>query len=153
MLLDIAANPASGVSEFPDWLVVVMGLSTVFICLIALIAMLILMSAIIRAFTGKKQEAPQAPAPQVSAPQAVAPQAPAAAPMLNKQEMVAAMGVAIAQDMGTEVSHIRIHSITPVGSVQPVQDKQKLVAAIGVAIAEEMNTGLSGIRIHSIRRV
>ena len=84
--------------------VVLMGLVTVFVVLICLIIIIKLMGAIMV----KAAPAEQADA-AVHAPAA----APAAAPAVsgNKQQVVAAIAVAIAEEMGTEVSHIRIHSI------------------------------------------
>ena len=84
--------------------VVLMGLVTVFVVLICLIIIIKLMGAIM----GKAAPAEQAEA-AVPAPAA----APAAAPAVsgNKQQVVAAIAVAIAEEMGTDVSHIRIHSI------------------------------------------
>ena len=70
--------------------VVLMGLITVFVEKVA-----------------KKQPAP-AVAPAAAAP-AAAP-APAVSAQ-NNQQIVAAIAVAIAEEMGTDVSHIRIHSI------------------------------------------
>lgn len=84
--------------------VVLMGLVTVFVVLICLIIIIKLMGAIM----GKAAPAEQAEA-AVPAPAA----APAAAPAVsgNKQQVVAAIAVAIAEEMGTDVSHIRVHSI------------------------------------------
>ena len=81
--------------------VVLMGLVTVFVVLICLIIIIKLMGAIM----GKAAPAEQA--------EAAVPAAPAAAPAVsgNKQQVVAAIAVAIAEEMGTDVSHIRIHSI------------------------------------------
>lgn len=80
--------------------VVLMGLVTVFVVLICLIIIIKLMGAIM---------VKAAPVEQAEA----AVPAPAAAPAVsgNKQQVVAAIAVAIAEEMGTDVSHIRIHSI------------------------------------------
>lgn len=86
-------------------MVVVMGLVTVFVCLICLIVIMKLMSLIIGAAKGKGDKT----APVVSAPVPAPAVAPAVA--VNKQQLVAAIGAAIAEDMGTDVSHIKIHSI------------------------------------------
>lgn len=85
--------------------VVAMGLVTVFVVLICLIIIIKLMGAIM-AGAGKA-----APAPAPAAPAAAAPAAAAAAPQPNKQQLVAAISAAIAEDMGGSVDHIRIHSI------------------------------------------
>ena len=85
--------------------VVAMGLITVFVVLICLIIIIKVMGAIM-AGAGKA-----APAPAPAAPAAAAPAAAAAAPQPNKQQLVAAISAAIAEDMGGSVDHIRIHSI------------------------------------------
>ena len=83
--------------------VVVMGIVTVFVCLIALIAIIYIMGGIVNKATYKTAPA-AAPAP------VAAPAAPVQ-PSVNKQQLVAAMAAAIAEEMGTDVNHIRIHSI------------------------------------------
>ena len=85
--------------------VVAMGLITVFVVLICLIIIIKVMGAIM-AGAGKA-----APAPAPAAPAAAAPAAAAAAPPPHKQQLVAAISAAIAEDMGGIVDHIRIHSI------------------------------------------
>ena len=85
--------------------VVAMGLITVFVVLICRIIIIKVMGAIM-AGAGKA-----APAPAPAAPAAAAPAAAAAAPQPNKQQLVAAISAAIAEDMGGSVDHIRIHSI------------------------------------------
>ena len=85
--------------------VVAMGLITVFVVLICLILIIKIMGSIMMS-VGKASPAP-APAPRAAAP------APAvsSAPQPNKQQLVAAISAAIAEDMGADVDHIRIHSI------------------------------------------
>lgn len=84
--------------------VVAMGIITVFVVLICLIILIKIMGAIMGSTT------PAAPAPQPAAPPAPAPAAPAPA-QGNKQQLVAAISAAIAEEMGSGVEHIRIHSI------------------------------------------
>ncbi len=87
--------------------VVAMGLCTVFVVLICLIVIIKIMGAIM---AGRgSSPAPQAAAAPAPAPTAI-PAAPAA-PQMNKQQLVAAISAAIAEDMGSGVEHIRIHSI------------------------------------------
>lgn len=86
--------------------VVLMGLITVFVVLICLIVLIRILGAVMVAITGKKPA--QAPAAPAAAP---APAAAAPAASGDKQKLVAAMAAAIAEDMGTDVDHIRIHSI------------------------------------------
>lgn len=87
-------------------LVIGMGLGVVFVGLICIIILCYLMSAVIKALKGNEQSAPAAPA----APVAVAP-APAQAPIENRQELIAAVSAVIAEELGTDVSAIRIKSI------------------------------------------
>lgn len=84
--------------------VVAMGLITVFVVLICLIIIIKIMGAIMAGRAAAP--APAAPAP---APRAAAPVPAAAQP--NKQQLVAAISAAIAEEMGSSVEHIRIHSI------------------------------------------
>ena len=83
--------------------VVLMGIGTVFFGLICIIALSLAMSAICRSMGGA--------APVVAAP--AAPAAPAARTdaIPNRQAMIAAISAAIAEDMGTDISGIRILSV------------------------------------------
>lgn len=86
--------------------VVLMGLATVFVVLVCIIFIIKLMSSIIN--SGRKS-ADSAPAQPAAAPAAVP--APAPAAIADNSQLVAAVSVAIAESMGTDVSHLRIHSI------------------------------------------
>lgn len=86
--------------------VVAMGLITVFVVLICLIIIIKIMGALIGGRTSSTPAAAPAPAPAAPAPVAAAPQAAA-----NKQQLVAAISAAIAEEMGSGVEHIKIHSI------------------------------------------
>lgn len=79
-----------------------MGVGTVFVGLICLILVCKIMSL----FTGKSSE--QKPNPVVSP---IIQQPVAEQPIENKQELIAAISVAVAEELGTDVSGIRIHSI------------------------------------------
>ena len=79
--------------------VVAMGLITVFVVLICLIIIIKIMGAIMAGVSK--------PAPAPAAASTVA----NAAPQPNKQQLVAAVSAAIAEDMGGSVDHIKIHSI------------------------------------------
>ena len=84
--------------------VILMGVGIVFIGLICIILLTTAMSAICRSM-GDKTSAP--------APAAPAPAAPAAqtAAIPNRQAMIAAIAVAVAEEMGTDPAGIRILSI------------------------------------------
>lgn len=88
--------------------VVAMGLVTVFVVLICLIIIIKLMGALIGNRTGST---PAASAPVPAAPAAPAPAAAAVSAAPNKQQLVAAISAAIAEEMGSGVEHIKIHSI------------------------------------------
>ena len=77
--------------------VCLMGMGTVFFGLICLIVLTTLLGRI----CGRKQ-----PAAAISAP--------AAAPAVNQQELIAAVSAAIAEDLGTDITGIRILSIKKV---------------------------------------
>ena len=96
-----------------------------------------------RLFGKKADEAPLAPtaASQVQQPE----------PIANRQQFVAAIASAIAMEMGTDVSGLRIHSIRRTGAAVP--NRGPFVAAVSAAIAMQMGTEPGGLRIHSIRPV
>ena len=97
----VSALLAAGGENISNLFVVVMGVGIVFIGLLSIVILTTIMSAVIRAFEGKKTEA--APA--------AAPAAAAAAPIANRGELVAAIAACVAEDLGTDVSGIRIVSI------------------------------------------
>ncbi|MBE7051128.1 MAG: oxaloacetate decarboxylase [Ruminococcaceae bacterium] len=78
--------------------VCILGIGTVFAGLICIIILCKLMSLVCGLFPEKKQEAaPKAPAANSTA-------------IANKQEIVAAVCAAIAEDIGTDVKNIRVVS-------------------------------------------
>ncbi|MGL6201204.1 MAG: OadG family protein [Lachnospiraceae bacterium] len=87
--------------EVRDLQVVLMGMGTVFVCLAILIVMIVIMGKIMQGVIK-----PEAAEGQVQPP--VNNVNPA-----EKQKIVAAISVAIAEELKTDVSMIRIHSITP----------------------------------------
>jgi len=97
----VSALLAAGGENISNLFVVVMGVGIVFIGLLSIVILTTIMSAVIRAFEGKKKE--EAPA--------AAPAAVAAAPIANRGELVAAIAACVAEDLGTDVSGIRIVSI------------------------------------------
>lgn len=86
----------------PNLYVVGMGLGVVFVGLISIIILCYIVSAIGRAAGGNDT----ADAKQVPVQTA----APTAAPIQNRQEVIAAVAAAAAEDMGTDISAIRILS-------------------------------------------
>lgn len=84
-------------TEIPDWFVVCMGLGTVFVGLICII----IICKIIGLFFANKTVQPEKEMqPVVSAP----------VENENRQEILAAISAAVAEDMGTDISAIRILS-------------------------------------------
>lgn len=84
--------------DYSNLFVCLMGLCTVFVGLICIIVLVSVMSNVVR-LTDKKTAAPASAAPAAPAASAVTP------------ELVAAVAAAIAEDMGTDISAIRIVSM------------------------------------------
>ena len=81
--------------EYSSLFVCLMGMGTVFFGLICLIVLTMIMGKIVGG-----RAAPAAPAP-----------APAAKPEPDRQELVAAVSAAIAEELGTDITGIRILSM------------------------------------------
>ena len=132
--------------------VVLMGLGTVFFGLVCIIILCSIMSRICTMLDKKTDNTPAA------AP-AAAPASPAvqAAPVQNRQAMIAAISAAIAEELGTDISAIRIRSLKQVGGIAPAAapagSRQEVIAAVSAAIAEELGTDISAIRIRSFKKI
>ena len=87
--------------EISNGVVVLLGVGIVFVGLVCIIVLCSIMSAIVGKLAKKPAAAPAA-APAPVAEQAVIP---------NRREMVAAISAAIAEELGVEVSGIKILSI------------------------------------------
>ncbi len=85
--------------EISNGFVVAMGLGVVFVGLICIVILCKIMSF----FCKEKASATQTPAP-VAAPPVQA------APIANKQELIAGICAVIAEELGTDVSSIRVLS-------------------------------------------
>ena len=85
--------------------VVLVGVGIVFVGLVSIIILCTIMSAIIRATTKNGAVSSPAAAPAVKAPAA----APAA--IANRGELVAAISAVIAEELGEDISAIRITSL------------------------------------------
>ena len=83
--------------EYGSLFVCLMGMGTVFFGLICLIVLTTIMGKIVGG-----RPAPAAPAPVAAAP---------AAPEGNRQEIAAAVSAAIAEELGTSITGIRIVSM------------------------------------------
>ena len=114
------------------------------------------MSAVCRHLSGKENEAaPQAPAASQAAPVAAPVPTPAGSEIPNRGELIAAVTAAIAEELGTDISALRVRSFRRVGAASPVADpaRGEFVAAISAAVAEELGTDVSAIRIHSLKKI
>ena len=131
--------------------VVLMGMGTVFFGLICIIVLSTIMSKVCQSLDGKSTDAPPAPAETTAVPTVQN------APIQNRQAMIAAISAAIAEDLGTDVSAIRICSLKHVGGAAPAvttnANRQELIAAVSAAIAEDLGTDISGIRIRSFKKI
>lgn len=87
--------------DISNAVVVGIGLGTVFVALICLILICYIMSAVVKLFT-KNENKKEAASPVMS---------PAPVAVGNKGEFAAAIAAAIAEDLGTDVTGIRIKSI------------------------------------------
>ena len=85
--------------------VVAMGVGTVFIGLICIIVLCTIMSALYKCFSkqGKQTAVPEA--------KASASASAASDTILDRPAFIAAVSAAVAEDLGTDVSGIRIHSV------------------------------------------
>lgn len=79
--------------------VVGMGVGTVFLGLVCIVLLCLIMSAICRAAEKKPTTPAAEPVTQ-----------PSARPIENRQEIIAAVSAAVAEELGTDISAIRIHS-------------------------------------------
>jgi Na+-transporting methylmalonyl-CoA/oxaloacetate decarboxylase gamma subunit len=107
------ANAANTVSEPETWMVCLLGVTVVFAGLICIIAIVALMNAlttikVAKSVAPKESAAPAAVAP--AAPAANSAATPVAAPIENRGEIVAAVCAAVAEELGTDVSAIRVVS-------------------------------------------
>lgn len=81
----------------PNWLVVVMGIGTVFVGLICIIIICKIMSLF---FVNKKAKAPEVKAEAPAKPQVIE----------NRQEIIAAVTAVIAEEMGKDINALRVVS-------------------------------------------
>lgn len=142
-----AVTPA--VADEPGILfVAVLGIGIVMLGLICLILLCKLMSAVCRHLTGETDtESTPAPA-AVFQP----------APIPNREELLAAVTATIAEELGTDVSAIRVRSFRSLEAPSAqtgteAVDRGELVAAITAAVAEELGTDVSALRVHSLRQL
>lgn len=107
-----AANAAEAiVDKVPvnNGFAVVMGIGTVFFGLICIILLIKLMSVVLSS-SGNGKNASPAPAAAPAAPAAAAPAPAVSGTIENRAEIVAAVCAAAAEEMGTDVSALRVVS-------------------------------------------
>ena len=98
----ILAKASDVIKDIPDSQVVIIGVGTVFAGLVCIV----LLCKIIGLFCGKNKKTTTTET-VVAAPKV---QAVAEQPIENRQQIIAAVSAAIAEDLGTDISHIRILS-------------------------------------------
>ncbi len=96
--------------EYNIGVVILLGMGIVFAGLICIVILCVMMGKVVRLL--EKKEVPAATAPVAVA----APAAPVAAPAVipNRAELVAAISCCLAEELGTDVSAIRIVSLKKV---------------------------------------
>ena len=103
---------AAAAEQIPSGFVVIMGMGIVFVGLICIVLLCSIMSKVVKILEKKTNVSEPAAAP---APTAVsAPVAAVQEPIANRQELVAAISAALAEELGTDVSAIRILSLKKV---------------------------------------
>ena len=132
-------------TQISGWGVMALGMGVVFLGLVSLVYISQFMSILCKAASQKRKTA--VPALKGSIPATAAAEL---APIANKPQFTAAVATAIALQMGTEPSGLRIHSIRPVGAAS---NREQFVAAVSAAVATQIGSDVSGLRIHSIRQV
>lgn len=145
-----AYTPAAVAAEPGSLFVAIVGICTVMIGIVCIILLCVLMRRVRQLLARIEKLSPEkketaAPAP-VSVP----------APIPNREEILAAVTAAVAEELGTDVSAIRVLSFHRAeGQTAPTADPQRgeLVAAITAAVAEELGTDISAIRVHSLKKV
>ena len=105
----VLAASSTNVVELATWQVVVLGVGIVFLGLICIIILCTITGKIIPALENMSKKEAETPAPAVAS--VAAPAAAPAAAIPNRAELVAAISCALAEEMGTEVSAIRIVSL------------------------------------------
>lgn len=91
-----------------------MGFLIVFIGLVCLIALVAVLGKVCQTLLEERPEGKAAPAAPVAAAAPAAPVA-AAAPIENRDELVVAFSAAVAEELGTDVSAIRVVSFKEIG--------------------------------------
>lgn len=102
--IEIMMMGGNVMTTIPNWFVILMGIGTVFVGLVCIVLLCKILGAICVII--EKQKA--APITTASTPVA---SVPVSAQTANRQEIIAAIGTAIAEECGVDTSAIRIVSI------------------------------------------
>ena len=149
-----------------DFVVAGLGIATVFVALICIIFICNVTGVVFSRISDKAEDSDKrdenvqtetetgaAQNPSVQSAQTAGFSIPRAhyvkAKLENRGAFIAAVSAVIAEDIGCDISRIRIHSIRQ--RADDIPNRAELCAAISAVIAED--TGASGVRIHSIRRM
>ena len=143
--------------QINDFVVAGLGVATVFAALVCIILICNIMGAIFARLADKPSKSTSDESAHASAPAAVSESAAISVPsahyvkakLENRGAFIAAVSAVIAEDLGCDVSRIRIHSVRE--RADAIADRGALCAAVSAVIAEE--SGAAGVRIHSIRKV
>ncbi len=109
-MVNLLAAAAENAPAYPSTLfVVLLGIGVVFLGLIFIVLLCMCVSLVVRKGKSEGPIVPATPVAPVAAP--AAPAAPVAAEIPDKQAFIAAVSAAIAEDLGTDVSALRILSV------------------------------------------
>ena len=138
--------------------VALMGLGTVFFGLVCIVVLCKIMSMVMHSAGGKAaQDTAALPKPKAAPAQLPAPALPSsggfAVTAANRQELIAASCVAIAEAQGISADRIRVLSFRQKGGEVTGPERPVLLAAACTAIAETLGTGVENLRVHSFRRL
>ncbi len=128
------------------WLVMLLGMGTVFVGLICLIILTKLMSFFITKFSRSTKTEDAEPAQ--TTPAVATASVPVA--ISDRPAFVAAIASAIATCIGTDVSGLRICSIRRTGEND---ERPRFTAAVAASIASVMGADVHGLRIKSIKKI
>lgn len=143
--MELGSNP---------WFILLLGMGTVFVGLVVLIALIKLLGFVVNKFKlGDAAAQAQEALPPMSA-EAAAFSAPfyASAVIEDRGRFDAIVAAAIASYIGNDIDGLRIHSVRRIGD-DAAANRGQFVAAVSAALASTLGSDVDGLRIHSIKRV
>jgi sodium pump decarboxylase gamma subunit len=144
-------------NDISPWIVMLLGMGTVFVGLVSLILLTKLMSALIQKFGIKAK--PQAPAPAAVSAVRPGPTPVAAPPSLmfkDRKQLSAIIAAAIASYLDKPLAGLRIRSIkalTGETTFHMFKDRKQFSAVIAAAVASYLDVPVAGLRICSIKLI